>query len=99
MKKSNSDIGRDAQRLAAELREAIATAASDSGGQQQGSAHRKLPDALRKRFVELRGELHDRGIYDPVLIRFDTATAPQAETSRIAEQLDAVAESLSGTAS
>lgn len=98
MKKSNSDIAREAQRIAAELQEALESAATNGSGAQQGSAHRQLPEALRKRFIDLRGELHDRGVYDPVLIRFDTATSPQAETSRVAEQLVRVAESLTAAA-
>ena len=49
---------------------------------------------LRARFIEVRAALFQRGIYDPVLVRFDSATAPRASTQEIARQLGAVAESL-----
>jgi len=59
-----------------------------------GSAHRGLPGDVHRRFIEVRSALIARGIFDPVLIRFDTATAPQASTAAIAQQLRAVAEAL-----
>ncbi len=49
---------------------------------------------LRERFIEVRAVLFQRGIYDPVLVRFDSATAPRASTQEIAEQLAKVAASL-----
>jgi hypothetical protein len=64
---------------------------ANTGG---GSRHRNLPEELRARFIDVRAALFDRGIYDPVLVRFDTATVPQAPTSEVAEQLAAVAASL-----
>jgi len=42
---------------------------------------------LRAKFIELRAEMFQRGIYDPVLVRFDSATAPKATVAEIAEQL------------
>ena len=33
---------------------------------------------LRARFVAIRAELFQRGIFDPVLVRFDSATVPHA---------------------
>jgi len=42
---------------------------------------------LRARFIELRSEMFQRGIFDPVLVRFDSATAPRASVREIAEQL------------
>jgi hypothetical protein len=50
--------------------------------------------ALRERFIDVRAALFQRGIYDPVLVRFDTITAPQASVQEIGEQLATVAESL-----
>ena len=91
--RSIEDLKRSAQRVSAELMEA-ANNAPAGDGQQQGSAHRKLPETTRKNFIDLRGALFARGIYDPVLVRFDTATAPQAETKKVAEQLATIAESL-----
>ncbi len=49
---------------------------------------------LRERFINVRAALFQRGIYDPVLVRFDSATAPRASTAEIAEQLATVAASL-----
>lgn len=75
--------------LAAELKNLGATAApAASGG---GSRHRGLPEELRARFIDVRAALFQRGIYDPVLVRFDTATGTQASTQEIAEQLETVA--------
>lgn len=83
------------KQLAAETAEALKSAASSepipTGG---GSRHRGLPEELRQRFIDVRAALFARGIYDPVLVRFDTATAPQATTSEIAEQLATVAAAL-----
>lgn len=49
---------------------------------------------VRERFIEVRAALFQRGIYDPVLVRFDSATAPKASTPEIAEQLATVAGAL-----
>ena len=59
-----------------------------------GSRHRGLPEDLRERFLAVRLVLFQRGIYDPVLVRFDTATVAQAATREVAEELARVAESL-----
>ncbi len=50
--------------------------------------------ALRERFVEVRSALFQRGVFDPVLVRFDSATAPRATKDEIAAQLAAVAQAL-----
>ena len=49
---------------------------------------------LRERFINVRAALFQRGIYDPVLVRFDSATAPKATAQEIGEQLANVAQSL-----
>ena len=82
--------------LAAQTAEALQAAASsepiaNTGG---GSRHRGLPEDLRQRFIDVRAALFARGIYDPVLVRFDTAPVPQAPTNEIAERLAAVADAL-----
>lgn len=78
--------------VAAELKNLGATAApAASGG---GSRHRGLPEELRERFIDVRAALFQRGIYDPVLVRFDTASVTQASTQEIAEQLEIVAAAL-----
>jgi hypothetical protein len=59
-----------------------------------GSLHRALPVDLQERFIALRTALFQRGVYDPVLVRFDTASAPQASNGEIAAQLTKIAESL-----
>jgi hypothetical protein len=64
---------------------------ANTGG---GSRHRGLPEDLRQRFIAVRAALFTRGIYDPVLVRFDTATVAQAPTSEIAEALATVAAAL-----
>jgi hypothetical protein len=46
-----------------------------------------LPEDLRSRFIDVRAHLFARGIYDPVLVRFDSATVPHAPIAEIAEQL------------
>ncbi|MFL6245152.1 MAG: hypothetical protein ACJ74H_03940 [Thermoanaerobaculia bacterium] len=82
--------------LAAATAEALQSVASseaiaNTGG---GSRHRGLPEDLRQRFIDVRAALFARGIYDPVLVRFDTATVPQAPTIEIAERLAALADTL-----
>lgn len=54
----------------------------------------EVSPALRERFIEVRSALFQRGIFDPVLVRFDSATAPRATKDEIAAQLAAVAQSL-----
>jgi hypothetical protein len=54
----------------------------------------EVTPAVRARFIEVRSALFQRGIFDPVLVRFDSATAPRATTEEIAAQLEAVAQSL-----
>lgn len=54
----------------------------------------EVTPALRDRFIEVRTALFRRGIYDPVLVRFDSYTAPRATKDEIAAQLETVAHSL-----
>ncbi len=53
-----------------------------------------LPAALRTDLVEVRSALFQRGIYDPVLGRLDSATVPQATPKELAEELVALSASL-----
>lgn len=53
-----------------------------------------LPPKLRQRFITVRAALFQRGIFDPVLVRYDTATAPRASLQEIGEQLATVAAAL-----
>jgi hypothetical protein len=49
---------------------------------------------LRKRFIGVRSQLFRRGVFDPVLIRFDTITVTRATIEEISDELAAVASSL-----
>ena len=59
--------------------------------QELKSGGESMSADLRKRFVDLRAELFLRGVYDPVLARFDSATAPRATVQEIAEELEKIA--------
>jgi len=59
--------------------------------QELKSGGESISADLRKRFVDLRAELFLRGVYDPVLVRFDSATAPRATVQEIAEELEKIA--------
>lgn len=89
--RSLSELRDLAAEVALQLQAAPAADAPNSGG---GSMQRGLPEDLRLRFIEVRKALFQRGMFDPVLIRFDTATGTQASTAEIAEQLKAVAAAL-----
>jgi hypothetical protein len=54
----------------------------------------EITPAVRAQFILVRSALFQRGIYDPVLVRFDSATAPRASAVEVAEQLEQVAASL-----
>jgi hypothetical protein len=53
-----------------------------------------IPADVRRRLIDLRAGLFLRGIFDPVLVRFDSATAPPASATEMAEELEALATSL-----
>jgi hypothetical protein len=69
-------------------------AVRDDAPVQGGSIPRGWPDELRTRFLDVRAALFQRGVFDPVLVRFDSATAPPADKGRIADALAALADSL-----
>jgi hypothetical protein len=73
----------------AELKGLAATVA-----QQMKGAGDPIPPHRPTRFFGGRAALFQRGIYDPVLVRFDSATAPRASAQEVGEQLATVAESL-----
>lgn len=89
----NDQLKQDALAVAEAMQSAShdATPIATPGG---GSLHRNLPEDLRRRFIEVRAALFARGIYDPLLVRFDTASVAQAPTSEIAEQLATIAATL-----
>ncbi len=76
------DLKAAATNIAGELRETTAASNGD------------LPKDLRARFVAIRAELFTRGIFDPVLVRFDSATVPQASPREIADELHLLASNL-----
>jgi hypothetical protein len=80
---TEEQLKQTAIQVAQELEAAAATA----------PAPRDVPKDLRKRFIDVRAVLFQRGVFDPVLVRFDTATVPQASTQEIAAELTKVAES------
>ncbi len=80
-----------AAQVAAELQSAASTTTVTSGG---GSRPRGLSEELRMRFIAVRSVLFQRGLFDPVLVRFDTATGTQASIAEIAGQLQAIAAAL-----
>jgi hypothetical protein len=53
-----------------------------------------LTPELRARFIRVRAELFQRGVFDPVLARFDSATVAQAAPAEAAAELGKVAEAL-----
>jgi hypothetical protein len=50
---------------------------------------------VRRRFIAVRAELFQRGVFDPILARFDTITVTRASTQEVANQLAAIAASVS----
>ncbi len=76
------DMQAAAEHVAREIRESGARTNKD------------LPKELRARFVAIRAELFQRGIFDPVLVRFDSATVPQASPQEIAGQLSLLTSNL-----
>ena len=79
--------------LSVEEVKALATTVAAEMGAIGESA---IPASLRERFINVRAALFQRGIYDPVLVRFDSATAAPATTAEIAAELQRVAEGLAG---
>jgi hypothetical protein len=77
--------------------EDLKAAAAHVAGEMRESGvrtNKDLAKELRARFVAIRAELFQRGIFDPVLVRFDSATVPQASPQEIADQLNLVASNL-----
>ena len=63
-----------------ELKSAAAAIATEMAG---GA----LTPELRRRFIEVRAALFNRGVFDPVLARFDSATVTQVGAAEAAAQL------------
>jgi hypothetical protein len=74
--------------------EEVKTLARSVAVEMKSAGDGPLPAALRDRFINVRAALFQRGIYDPVLVRFDSATVAPASTAEIATELETVAEAL-----
>jgi hypothetical protein len=74
--------------------EELKAAASAVAQELQAMGDAPVDGTLRDRFITVRAELFQRGVYDPVLVRFDSATVAQASTREVAEELAAVASTL-----
>jgi len=72
----------------------LAALKTEAAAVAEAMQSRELDPALRTRFIAVRAALFQRGIFDPVLVRFDSATAPRASAREIAEQLATVATNL-----
>ena len=71
-----------------EIKTLAAAVASEMG------AAETISPPLRERFISVRAALFQRGIYDPVLVRFDSATVAKAPVGEIAARLAEVAAAL-----
>jgi hypothetical protein len=87
------EIRAEAARVSLLLRDREGDTTPAAGG---GSAGRGLPEELRRAVIDVRAALFRRGIYDPLLVRFDSATTAPASNGEIAAQLQTIAESLRG---
>jgi hypothetical protein len=85
MQSSASPAIGDLKSEVASLAVEVAGIVSDNG---------KLSDALRQRFLAVRTELFKRGVFDPVLARFDSGTVTPPSLRELAEELAKVAEAL-----
>lgn len=85
------EIRAEAGRVSNLLNEAGGDGTAAAGG---GSASRGLPEELRAAVIAVRAALYRRGVYDPLLVRFDSATTAPATNAEIAQELGIIAESL-----
>lgn len=83
---------KDPQRPIAMTVDEIKAAASDVASAMKSAE--VISPALRERFITVRAALFQRGVYDPLLVRFDSYTVPKATAAEIAERLTQVAASL-----
>jgi hypothetical protein len=72
----------------------IKSEAMEVAGAMKSAGQGPLPKELRSRFISVRSALFQNGVYDPVLVRFDSATVPQIPALEAAEQLASVAAAL-----
>lgn len=91
---TDAELKSAAKAAADQIRSVAGSNAAEPAPTGGGSRQRGLPEDLRKKIVDVRAALYQRGIFDPVLVRFDTASAPQASTLTIADALVAATEAL-----
>ena len=72
--------------------EEIKAAAAETATAMQNAE--SMSADVRARFIAVRTALFQRGVFDPVLVRYDSATAPRATNGEIAAELAKIAESL-----
>ena len=85
-----TDLKSEAARVAAEMSsfaEKYKDVTTSPDAHQQRMKNAMMAPDLRHRFISLRSELFKIGIYDPVLVRFDSYTAPPADAASVAQQL------------
>lgn len=91
------DLKSEAARVAAEMStfaEKYKDVTTSPDAHQLRMKNAMMAPELRLRFIAVRTELFKIGIYDPVLVRFDSYTAPPADAATAAQQLALLAEKL-----
>lgn len=73
--------------------EEIKAAAAEVAAALQ-AAGETVPDDVKARFIAVRAALFQRGVFDPVLVRFDSATVARTSKEELAAELAKIAESL-----
>ena len=68
----------------------VASALRGSAAKSNADLHAEV----RAQFVAIRAVLFQRGMFDPILARFDSATVPQASPQEVADELTLVASNL-----
>ena len=91
------DLKAEAARVAAEMlsfAEKYKPVTTDPDAHQVRLKNAMMNADLRERFIRVRAELFRRGIFNPVLARFDSHTVAPADALAVGKQLAAVAEKL-----
>lgn len=76
------------------LRATEGTTGEDEPLADDNSRTRVIDAEVRVRFIEVRSWMYRMGLVDPLLIRFDSYTVPQATSREVAERLSEIAESI-----
>ncbi len=84
---------RDEKRLPAMSIEDLKVMAGTVAVEMKSAGAGPLPPALRARFIDVRAAFFQRGVYDPILVRFDSATVARASVAEVADELEKLASS------